>query len=157
MLFSTITQDLQSVLKTDLAQIRFMLKKNPALGYTQITQKGHEVGRKYGIRLIVNFPHEGKIDEYQMYGKRDLSLIIDQKKTRFPIQRDTIKEEAARIIGDVKAQDAYMYEDKEGVRLHLKNGRIDILPHSLHIWCDFTPEVTQFCDWLLENVYLLKS
>lgn len=157
MLFTTIINDLQATLKSDLAQILLLLKKNPALGYTKITEKGHHVGRKYGIKLVVNFPHEGKINEYEMYGKRDLSLIIDQTKTRFPIDRNIIKEKAIELIPDVKTEDAYMYENKEGVRLHFKNGRIDILPHSVHIWCDFTDNVTQFCDWLLETVYLLKS
>ncbi len=157
MLFTDITGDLRASLMSDLAQIRFLLKKNPALGYTRITEIGHKVGEKYGIRLIVNFPHEGKIDEYDMYGRRDLSLIIDQKKTRFPISRETIKEKAAELIDDTRTEDAYMYEGKEGVRLLFKNGRIDILPHSVHIWCEFTDGVTKFCDWLLEAVYLLKS
>lgn len=157
MLFTDITGDLRASLMSDLAQIRFLLKKNPALGYTRITEIGHKVGEKYGIRLIVNFPHEGKIDEYDMYGRRDLSLIIDQKKTRFPISRETIKEKAAELIDDTRTEDAYMYEGKEGVRLLFKNGRIDILPHSVHIWCEFTDGVTKFCDWLLETVYLLKS
>ncbi len=152
-----MTQDLQDGLRRDMAQIRFLLGKNPAAGYTRITEIGHETGRRYGIRLIVNFPHEGKINEYEMYGKRDLSLIIDQKKTRFPVGRDTIKQRAADIIGGgdvVKAEDAYMYEDKEGVRLRFAGGgRIDILPHSVHIWCEFTDEVTRFCDWLLDEVY----
>ena len=157
MIFTEIIKDLQSTLKADLAQILFTLKKNPALGYTKITEKGREVGKKYGIRLIVNFPHEGKIDEYEMYGKRDLSLIIDQTKTRFPVDRDVIKQKATELINGVKTEDAYMYENKEGVRLLFENGRIDILPHSVHIWCEFTDNVTEFCDWLLETVYLLKS
>ena len=156
MLFTTIIGDLQTALRSDLAQIRFLLKKNPAQGYTRITEIGHNVGARYGIRLIVNFPHEGKIDEYKMYGMRDLSLIIDQKKTRFPIDRRLIKERATRTIHNVTTQDAYMYEDKEGVRLLFANGRIDILPHSVHLWCEFTDDIVQFCDWLLDTVYLLQ-
>ena len=49
-----------------------------------------------------------------------------------------------------------MYEGKEGVKIFFENGRIDILPHSLHVWCKFSEKVTNFCDWLFENVYLLK-
>ena len=79
-----ITQDLQAVLKSNLPQIRFLLKKNPALGYTRITELGKEVGKKYNMKLIVNFPQEGKIDEFDKYGKRDLSLIMDLQKTNFP-------------------------------------------------------------------------
>jgi len=50
-----------------------------------------------------------------------------------------------------------LYEGKEGVKVFFENGRIDILPHSLHVWCKFSEKVTEFCDWLFVNVYQLKS
>ena len=156
MSFRTITAELQAELKSNLPQIRFLLKKNPAIAYTKITEIGIGVGKKYDIKLIVNFPHEGKIENFEMYGKQDLSLIIDQSVTNFPIERSIIKEKAAQLFKDSKIEDAYMYEGKEGVRIYFEKGRIDILPHSLHIWCEFTEDVTQFCDWLFENVYKMK-
>ena len=157
MIFSELTADLQSQLKKDLAQIRFLLKKSPGSGYARIVEIGKEVGKKYNIKLIVNFPKEGRIDEFEMYGKRDLSLIIDQEKKRFPIDRELIKQKAKEILGDVKTQDEYMYEDREGVRVFTDNWKIDILPHSMHIWTEFNEKVTEFCDWLMENVYQMKK
>jgi hypothetical protein len=159
-MFKTITEDLQKTLKSNLPQIRFLLKKNPGMAYKEIGEIGKKVGKKYNIELLVNFPHEGKIDDFEMYGKQDLSLIIDMEKKRFPMDREIIKEKALEILGDIKTEDAYMYEDKEGVRI-IFNGniqdKIDILPHSLHIWYEFTQPVIEFCEWLLENVYLLKN
>ena len=157
MIFSEIVLDLQQQLKKDLAQIRFLLKKNPALGYSKIVEIGKKVGKKYNINLVVNFPKEGRIDEYEMYGKRDLSLIIDYQKKRFPVDRNLIKEKAKEILKDIQIEDAYMYEDKEGVRVFTKDWKIDILPHSVHIWTEFDEKVTRFCDWLLENVYEMKK
>lgn len=157
MIFSKITQDLQNALKSDLAQIRFMVKKNPGMAYTKIVDIGTKVGQKYNIKLVVNFPHEGKIEQYDYYGKRDLSLIIDQEKTRFPIDREKIKEKAKEIFGNVNVEDAYMYEGKEGVRVYSPGGKIDILPHSLHVWTFFDDNVTKFCDWLMETVYEMKE
>ena len=159
-MFKTITEDLQKTLKSNLPQIRFLLKKNPGMAYKEIGEIGKKVGKKYNIELLVNFPHEGKIDNFEMYGKQDLSLIIDMEKKRFPMDRGIIKEKALEILGDIKTEDAYMYEDKEGVRIIFNNNiqdKIDILPHSLHIWYEFTQPVTEFCEWLLENVYLLKN
>jgi hypothetical protein len=49
-----------------------------------------------------------------------------------------------------------MYEGKEGVRVVLDAGRLDILPASLHVWGKFDRKVTKFCDWLLANCYQLK-
>ena len=157
MIFSTIVLDLQHQLKRDLSQIRFLLKKNPALGYSKIVEIGKNVGKKYNINLVVNFPKEGRIDEYEMYGKRDLSIIVDYQKKRFPIDRNIIKEKAKEILKDIQIEDAYMYEDKEGVRVFTKDWKIDILPHSVHIWTEFDEKVTKFCDWLLENVYEMKE
>ena len=157
MIFSELTTDLQNELKKELAQIRFLLKKSPAMGYTRIVTIGKEVGKKYNVNLVVNFPERGRIEEFEMYGKRDLSLIIDQTVKRFPIDRELIKQKAKEVLGDVQTQDAYKYEDKEGVRVFTENWKIDILPHSVHIWTEFDDKVTAFCDWLMENAFLMKK
>ncbi len=157
MIFTELTSDLQVQLKRDMAQIRFLLKKNQGTAYARIVEIGKEVGKKYNIKLIVNFPKEGRIDEFDMYGKRDLSLIIDYDRKRFPIDRELIKQKAKDTLGDIQTEDAYMYEDKEGVRVFTKDWKIDILPHSLHIWTEFNENVTAFCDWLMENVYQMKK
>ena len=157
MIFSELTSDLQVQLKRDMAQIRFLLKKNQGVAYARIVEIGKEVGKKYNIKLIVNFPKEGRIDEFDMYGKRDLSLIMDYDRKRFTIDRELIKQKAKDLLGDIQTEDAYMYEDKEGVRVFTENWKIDILPHSLHIWTEFNENVTAFCDWLMENVYQMKK
>ena len=157
MIFSELISDLQDALKKDLAQIRFLLKKNPAMGYTRIVEIGKEVGKKYSIKLVVNFPKEGRIEEFEMYGKRDLSLIVDYERKRFTIDREQIKQKALEFLGDVQTEDAYMYENKEGVRVFGENWKIDILPHSVHIWTEFDDKVTAFCDWLMENAYQMKK
>lgn len=157
MLFTAIIQALQKELKSNLAQIRFLLKKNPALGYSKMNEISRVVGQRFGLKLILNFPKKGKIEETEFYGKRDLSIIVDLQVKNFPIDRSIIKSKAQEIFVNAEAVDAYMYEDKEGVRVLFKGGRIDVLPHSLHIWCEFKEDVTKFCDWLLENVYQLKQ
>ena len=146
-MFKTITEDLQKTLKSNLPQIRFLLKKNPGMAYKEIGEIGKKVGKKYNIELLVNFPHEGKIDNFEMYGKQDLSLIIDMEKKRFPMDRGIIKEKALEILGDIKTEDAYMYEDKEGVRIIFNDNiqdKIDILPHSLHIWYSSLSQLQNF-------------
>ena len=157
MIFSELVADLQAELKKDMAQIRFLLKKNPATAYSRIVEIGKEIGKTYNIKLIVNFPKQGRIEEFEMYGKRDLSLIIDYDRKRFPIDRETIKQKATEMLGDVKTEDAYMYENKEGVRVFTDDWKIDILPHSVHIWTEFDDKVTAFCNWLMENAYEMKK
>ena len=153
MSFEAITTSLEKELKSNLPQIRFMLKKNPAMAYTKITEIGTQVGTKYNIKLLVNFSKKEKIYDFDSYGTQDLSIIVDMKKKNFPISREIIKSKAKEMLGKVKAEDAYMYEGKEGVKVFLDSGRIDILPHSLHVWCKFSDKVTKFCNWLLDEVY----
>lgn len=157
MSFGTITLDLQKELTSNLPQIRLLLKRNPAMAYTKITDIGLQVGKKHNVQLLVNFPQRDKINEFDMYGKRDLSIIVDRQKRNFPIERSIIKNKAREILGDVQVDDAYMYEGKEGARVMFENGRIDILPHSLHIWCYFDDKVTEYCNWLLSDVYQLPD
>ena len=47
MIFTELITDLQNELKRELAQIRFLIKKNPGLGYNRIVEIGKEVGKKY--------------------------------------------------------------------------------------------------------------
>ena len=75
-MFILIVEDLQKTLKSNFAQIRFLLKKNPPIAYKEIVEIGKKVGQKYNMELLVNFPHEGKIEDFDMYGKQDLSMLI---------------------------------------------------------------------------------
>lgn len=156
MSFEAITASLKKELKSNLPQIRFMLKKNSAMAYMKITEIGAQVGTKYNIKLLVNFSKKEKIYDFDSYGTQDLSIIVDMEKKNFPINREIIKSKARELLGKVKAEDAYMYEGKEGVKVFLDSGRIDILPYSLHVWCKFSDKVTKFCDWLLDEVYLVN-
>ena len=108
MIFTVITEDLQRELKRHFPQIRMLLKKNPAIAYKRIGEIGKDVGKKYKIELLVNFPHEGKIDNFEMYGKQDLSFIVDMEKQRFPIKRQEIKEKAKELFGTVEVEDVHV-------------------------------------------------
>ena len=156
MSFRVITEELQKELKSNMAQIRFLLMKSPGIAFTTMNEIATKVGKKYSVSLLLNFPQSGKIEDYESYGTQDISIIIDMTRKIFPIKRETIKSKAKEIFEDIKVEDAYMYEGKEGVKVFLESGRIDILPHSLHIWCKFDSKVTEFCDWLLNNCYQLN-
>ncbi|MGQ0638595.1 MAG: hypothetical protein ACT4N1_04500 [Nitrososphaerota archaeon] len=156
MSFSTLTEDLQKELKSNMPQIRFLLTKNPALAYTTINEIATRVGKKYNMVLSLNFPQKDKINDFESYGTENISMVIDKTKKTFPIKREMIKSKALEIFGNVKTEDAYMYEGKEGVKVFFDSGRIDILPHSLHVWCKFDQKVKEYCDWLFTNCYYPK-
>lgn len=156
MSFSAITQDLQNELHSNMPQIRFLLKKSPALAFTTINEISLKVGKKYSLVLSINFPERGKIEDFESYGTENIGMVIDRLRKTFPIQRESIKSKASEFFNDARIQDAYMYEGKEGVRIVLDSGRLDVLPASLHVWGKFDRKIIEFCDWLLVNCYQLK-
>ena len=78
----------------------------------------------------MHFPNPTKINEFDSYGTENMGIIVDRLKKNFSISREIIKSKAIETIPNATASDAYMYEGKEGVRISLKNGRIELLPGS---------------------------
>lgn len=156
MSFSQISSRLQKELKSNNPQIRFLLKNSPGLAFTTINEIANNIGKNYNIKVSLNFPERGKIEDYEAYGTENIGFVFERNSRTFSISRDVIKLKASKILGNVDIQDAYMYEGKEGVRVVNDNYRIDILPASLHIWGKINNEITSFCDWLLENCYEVK-
>lgn len=156
MSFSQISSKLQEELKSNTPQIRFLLKKSPGLAFTTINEIATNVGKKYSIKVSLNFPERGKIEDYESYGTENIGFVFQRNSRSFPIPRDTIKSKATEALGNIQIQDAYMYEGKEGVRVIDQNYRLDILPASLHIWGKINYNIKNFCDWLFENCYEVK-
>ena len=153
MSFSQISSRLQHELKSNNPQIRILLKKSPGLAFTTINEIANNIGKKYNIRVSLNFPERGKIEDYESYGTENLGFVFQRDNKAFPIPRDIIKSKASEILGRVQIQDAYMYEGKEGVRVIEERYRLDILPASLHLWGKINDNIRNFCDWLLEYCY----
>ena len=156
MSFSSIVIELQKELKSNLPQIKFLLKRNPAMAFTTINEIATKTGNRYQIKLSLNFPERGKIEDFDSYGKENIGMVFQRDSKKFPIERKLIQSKAIEILGNPQVEDAYMYEGKEGVRVVLDRIRLDILPASLHIWGKFDDNVTKFCDWLLPNCYEVK-
>jgi len=156
MSFSSIVIELQKELKSNLPQIKFLLKRNPAMAFTTINEIATKTGNRYQIKLSLNFPERGKIEDFDSYGKENIGMVFQRDSKKFPIERKLIKSKAIEILDNPQVEDAYMYEGKEGVRVLLDRIRLDILPASLHIWGKFDESVTKFCDWLLPNCYEVK-
>jgi len=154
--FSQISKKLQEELKSNNPQIRFLLKKSPGLAFTTINEIATSIGRKYNIKISLNFPERGKIEDYEAYGTENIGFVFQRDNKFFSISRDVIKSEILEILKNVQIQDAYMYEGKEGVRAIGSNYRLDILPASLHIWGKINDEIRNFCNWLFENCYEVK-
>jgi hypothetical protein len=156
MSFSSMIEELQKELRSNLPQIRFLLKKNPAMAFTTLNEIATSIGKKYNIRLSLNFPERNKIEDFQSYGTENIGIVFQRNSKEFPIPREMIKSKATEILSKAQVEEAYMYEGKEGLRVLVDDIRLDILPASLHVWGKFDKPVMDFCDWLLPNCYEIR-
>lgn len=152
--FSTLHDDLIRNLKLNENSIKSILNRSPSLAYAKINEITHFVGSRYFIDVRLQFPQHEKIFETESYGTENLGLIVNKFRKTFPIPREQVKSQASDILDTVRVQDAYMYEGKEGVRVITKNGRLEILPGSVHLWCKVDNKVKAYVDWLMDMVYV---
>ena len=155
MLFSALVEELRSNMYNNRNALYIILKKSPTVAYQKINDLAGFTGSRYNLNLQLHFPNSKKIHDIDSYGTENLGIVVDKFRRTFPIPREDIKRKASEVIGNnIQAQDAYMYEGKEGIKLVLENGRIEILPGSIHLWCNVEEKKIQsYCDWLLQNVY----
>ena len=152
--FSALIEDLKSNIDYNRKALENSLKVNPAIAYQKVNEITQFVGSRYRLKLQIHFPDQRRLFVIDSYGTENLGIVFDKHRKQFPIQRETIKKKALEIFAASKAEDAYMYEGKEGVRVTIAAGRLEILPGSIHLWCNVeTDGVKEYVDWLFENVY----
>jgi hypothetical protein len=131
------------------------LKRSPNVAYQKVNELAVFVGSRHGVDLQLHFPIPDKIMDLGAYGTENVGIVVDKFKKTFPVPRETVKQKTVELLGsDAKPQDAYMYEGKEGVKVVMPEGRIEILPGSVHFWCKVDDKVRSYGDWLMQNVYL---
>lgn len=154
--FSKILDDLKFNIDTNRSFFEKILKKNPSLVYSKINEIAQFVGSRYGIELRIHFPDPAKIYAVDFYGKENIGIVVDRFKKNFSLPREIIKTKAIETIPHATASDAYMYEGKEGVRISFKQGRIELLPGSIHIWCTLDKEIEDYINRLFKNVLAIS-
>jgi hypothetical protein len=79
---------------------------------------------------------------------------VDKNRKRFEsVTEDEVKK-AAQRMSPLSFDPARF--GHEGFRAKITSGQIDCLPSGIHLWCNITPEVLEFLDWIFVNGYGLK-
>ena len=154
-LFSDLIKELRSNILANSKNLQRILNRSPNTAYQKVNELASFIGSRYNLSLQLHFPNSKKISDIDSYGTENIGIVIDKFRRTFPIPREEIKQMAIKVLGNnVQAHDAYMYEGKEGVRIIVENGRIEVLPGSIHLWCKVDDEkLKNYVDWLMQNVY----
>ena len=155
--FTSLFEDLRHNIQLNREQLAAMLKKSPNMAYQKLNELAVFVGSRYRVNLQLHFPVAGKISDIDSYGTENLGIVVDKFRKTFPVPREEVKKKAIELLGgSAEPQDAYMYEGKEGIRVVMPQGRIEILPGSVHFWCRIDDRVKSYADWLMQNLYFEK-
>lgn len=152
--FSSLIDDLRCNIESNRYALAAALKRSPNIAYQKVNELALFVGSRHGVDLQLHFPVAGKISDVGSYGMENIGIVVDKFRKTFPVPREAVKQKAVEFLGsDAQPQDAYMYEGKEGVKVIMPGGRIEVLPGSVHFWCRIDKRVRLYADWLMENVY----
>jgi hypothetical protein len=152
--FSALIDDLRFNIESNRDGLAAALKRSPNTAYQKVNELVLFVGSRHGVDLQLHFPAAAKISDIGSYGTENVGVVVDKFRKTFPVPRETVKQKAVEVLGaGARPQDAYMYEGKEGVKVMMSEGRIEVLPGSVHFWCRIDDKVRAYADWLMENVY----
>ena len=157
MAFRMIVEELRANIDRNKAVIESSLKKNPAVVFSKVNEVARFVGRRHNMQIRLHFPDSTKIRETSAFGTENIGIVFDASRKSFPIPREEIKRKAEGLANFIEARDAYMYEGKEGVRILLKSGRLEIQPGAVHLWCKVDSEIANYVDWLMQYIYCAKQ
>jgi hypothetical protein len=146
--------ELRHNVESNREALALALKKSPNMAYQKVNELALFVGSRHGVNLQLHFPAPGRISDVDSYGTENVGIVVDKFRKTFPVPREAVKQKAVELLGpEAQPRDAYMYEGKEGVKVVLPGGRIEVLPGSIHFWCAMDKKVMEYADWLAENVY----
>jgi hypothetical protein len=150
---SWIIHELWQSLDERREEYEVFLREGKFEGFAAINRIASGVAAKWGIMIQVNFPPGQEIVPGKV-GRRDLSILVHKERRRFEGVSTEQLNEAFRKLAPVSVDNTgYGYE---GYKIRLPKGRIDCLPGGVHIWCEITPEVSNFLDWLFTEAFGLK-
>ena len=151
---SWIVKDLWDTLDRRRGEFESLWQDRTLRAFETINWIASEVGERWRVLIQINFPPGQERPDAARIGRRNVSILVDKTRKKFDmITEDDVK----RAIGPLNPSsiDATRF-GHEGFRANLTTGRIDCLPSGVHLWCNITPEVLEFLDWIFVNGYGLS-
>jgi len=151
---SWIIKDLWKTLEERHAEYGALLSNGKPQAFEAINKVAFEVGERHGVFLQVNSPPGRSLTNTKDLAHRDLSLLVHRDRKKFQGTTEEELKKALQPLSPISFDSAgFGYE---GFKVRLASGRIDCLPGGVHLWCEVTPELLRFLDWLFEHAYQRK-
>jgi hypothetical protein len=151
---SWIVRDLWDTLEKRRGEFESLWKDHTLRAFEKINWIASEVGGRWGVLIQINFPPGQERPDVTRIGHRNLSILVNKTRKKFETVTEDEVKLAAQRMSPLSFDPARF--GHEGFRAKLTSGQIDCLPSGVHLWCDITPEVLEFLDWIFVNGYGLK-
>ena len=151
---SWIVKDLWDTLDKRRGEFESLWQDRTLRAFETINWIASEVGERWGVLIQINFPPGQERPDVGHIGHGNLSILVNKNREKFEsVTQDEVKQ-AAQQMTPLSFDPARF--GHEGFRARIASGQIDCLPSGVHLWCDITPEILQFLDWIFVNGYGLK-
>ena len=151
---SWIVKDLWDTLDKRRGEYERLWQDRTLRAFEAINWIATEVGERWGVLIQINFPPGQERPEATRIGHRNLSILVDKNRKRFETLSEDEAKQAIQPLSPRSFDPARF--GYEGFRANLVSGRIDCLASGVHLWCDITPEVLKFLDWIFVMGYGLN-
>ena len=151
---SWIVKDLWDTLDKRRGEYESIWRDRTLRAFEIINWIASEVGERWGVLIQINFPPGQERPEAARIGRRNVSILVDKTRKKFEMITEDDVKRAIQPLGP-QSLDAARF-GHEGFRANLPSGRIDCLPSGVHLWCNISPEVLEFLDWIFVDGYGLS-
>jgi len=151
---SWIVKDLWDTLERRRGEYESLWQDRTLRAFEIINWIAGDVSERWGVLIQINFPPGQERPIVSQVGRRNLSILVDKTRKKFERVTEDEVNQAAQRLSPLSFDPARF--GHEGFRAKLASGLLDCLPSGVHLWCDITPEVLGFLDWIFENGYGLK-
>ena len=151
---SWIVKDLWKTLEERRAEYQTQLETGSLQAFWTINRIASEVGARWGVLLQLNFPPGARRPDIAHLGRQNLTILVHRERRKFEGVTQQELKNAFKPLDPVSFDGTgFGYE---GFKVRIPSGRIDCLPGGVHLWCEITPKVLEFLDWLFVRAYGLK-
>ncbi len=151
---SWIVKDLWDALDRRRGEYESLWRDRTLRAFEIINWIASEVSERWSVLIQINFPPGQERPEAARIGRRNVSILVDRNRKKFEIITEDDVKLAIQPLSPQSFEAARF--GHEGFRANLPTGRIDCLPSGVHLWCNITPEVLDFLDWIFANGYGLS-
>ena len=158
-----IFESLEKEIKKNKDRFEELKTTNKFLLYNELNRIAYDIGKKNDFILQINFLSNIELNDIDKFGKRNLtimkksafeSIASGKNKRKFMnLTIEKLKDKTTEIIDKSEIKKIFKYEGKEGYRIILQSGRIEILPGVILIWCDITDKIIELIEWIFKFEY----